>query len=64
MAKAATRPSAMVESKGAWANISQFYRGGCFTGVKRLLDTSDAWEPRTGPQLPTLQRGEAPEFAI
>lgn len=44
--------------------LDQLVSGDFVADVKRLLDISDAWEPRTGPRLPTLPRGEAPEFAI
>ncbi len=44
--------------------LDQLVSGNFLADVKRLLDISDAWEPRTGPRLPTLPRGKQPEFRI
>jgi len=32
--------------------------------IRRLFEHEDAWTPRTGPQTPTIPRGDDPEFAI
>ncbi len=44
--------------------LDQLVSGEFVADVTRLLDISDAWEPRSGPRLPTLPRGDDPEFTI
>jgi Rrf2 family protein len=44
--------------------LDQLVSGEFPPDVQRLFTGDDAWEPRTGPQTPTLPRGKGPEFAI
>ena len=44
--------------------IDQLVSGDFPQAIRKLFDNDDAWEPRTGPQTPTLARGADPEFRI
>lgn len=44
--------------------LDQLVSGDFAQEVQRMLNTKDAWIPRTGPQTPKFPRGKAPEFAI
>lgn len=44
--------------------LDQVVTGEFAPEISRLFAADEAWEPRTGPQRPTLGRGSAPEFII
>ncbi len=44
--------------------LDQLVSGDFAAEIRRLFVGSDAWEPRTGPQTPSLARGADPEFTI
>jgi Rrf2 family protein len=44
--------------------LDQLVTGEFAPEVSRLFASESAWEPRTGPQRPTLGRGAQPEFNI
>jgi len=44
--------------------IDQLVTGDFPDAIRKGFNTEDAWEPRTGPQTPTLARGADPEFRI
>lgn len=44
--------------------VDQLVTGDFPHQVRELFLRDDAWEPRTGPQTPTLPRGLPPEFVI
>jgi len=44
--------------------LDQLVSGDFPAAIKSLYDSEDAWSPRTGPQTPTIPRGEDPEWRI
>lgn len=72
-----TYPEAFVHLKEVWiaarsavrlvfdeVTLDQLLSGEFPGDVQRLFASDDAWEPRTGPQTPSLPRGDSPEFVI
>ena len=59
-----SRARSAVRSVFDEVTLDQLVSGDFPAAIRRLYDSDDAWTPRTGPQVPTIPRGNDPEWRI